>query len=734
MMKIFNALLFTFLGTFVFGQIQHGGQPISLHNQTLIGQVPIFETPITNIEALRQEDEVLDEIKDIPWRYGYIHYVDVSLSDGVFELLSDGSRLWRMKIKSKNAQTLNLTFDKFKLAEGAKLFLYTNNYEQVLGAFTHENNKDHGFLTTTLVRGDELTIELYEPANTIGNNVLHLQRIVHGYRAYDFEKKDIGDSGSCNNNVICSVGDNWRDQIRSVGILLQQNNLSAGFCTGAMINNTCQDAKPYFLTANHCNADNPTSVVGFNFESTSCNTNKGPYLNQTISGVILRASNAGSDMMLLELSSDPPPAYNVFYSGWDRSGNTTQGQVGIHHPAGDLKKISFDMQAAIYDTYSNAQCWRVLNWEDGTTEGGSSGSPLYNLDGNIIGQLFGGTASCQNNIDDYYGRFDISWDNGSNPGDELKTWLDPCGTNATVLNGYDPNAIVLNEDALLNFSNRPQDDFCGNKIAQALVIRNRGVQNLTAVEISYGVNGVFSTYNWTGLLTSNQFETIPFDSLVLSNGVTNYEAYIVSTNLTLDENLSNDTVSFDINVVNGVNVVINLRTNFAAEENRIEILDATGEIVAFEDNFDDNASASFTYCLPQGNYCIRLIDDGGNGLSPTFFFDQGNYQLIVDGEEVFNGDDVEDLYEFCIQGTGILNLRSDLDFNVFPNPSSGLFQIQAAEKMERIEIVDAIEKLVYMQELDGENALIDASSLNMGMYWIKIYSEKGTGLSKILLK
>ena len=735
MIKLFNTVLLLCLVNIAICQIQHGGTPVSLNNALLIGNIPVFETPLTNIEALRAEDVVVDEIKDMPWRYGYIHYVDIDISDGVFELLPNGDGLWRMKVKSENAQTINLTFDRYKLAEGAKLFVYNDNYQEVIGALTHENNKEHGFLTTSLIRGEELTIEFYEPANVLGQSELHLQRIVHGYRAYDFEKKGpIGSSGTCNNNVICSVGDNWRDQIRSVGILLNQNNLTAGFCTGAMINNTCEDGTPYFLTANHCSADDPTTIVGFNYESTNCNTNQGPYLNQTISGVIFRSSNAGSDFMLLELSSTPPASYNVFYSGWDRSGNSPSAQVGIHHPAGDLKKISFDDDAAIQDTYSGAQCWRILDWEDGTTEGGSSGSPLYNQDGNIIGQLYGGAANCQNNIDDYYGRFDISWDNGSVPGDELKTWLDGCNTNLMVLNGFDPNAIVYNEDAMLTFSNVPENNYCGSKVEQKLVIRNRGLLDLTSAQISYGLNGVLNTYNWTGLLSSNQSDEILLDSLVFSNGTNNYEAYIVSSNLTVDSNLLNDSVSFSLDATDGINVNINLRTNFAADENRIEIVDDNDVLIEFEDNFDDNSSYSFSYCLPAGTYCIKILDDGANGLSPTFFIDQGNYQLTVDGVEIFNGDNIADEFEFCVTKTGIRNTFNNIDFKVYPNPSSGIFQIQSSEKVERLEVVDALGKIILNSDVQSTNSVIDLSNFNRGIYWLKIYSKEGTGLTKILLK
>jgi lysyl endopeptidase len=733
-----NLSLLIALGFYLlaFSQVQHGGTPKSMQFKSFLNEANEFVSPQTNVAALRQEDEIIDQIKDIPWRYGFIHYVDVKYQDGSIYEMANGDRIWRIQVKSTGAQTINLTFKDFKLAPGAEMFIYTENYEQILGSFTHENNLEHGYLTTDLLHGEEVSIELYEPAATVGQNLFVLERIVHGYRALDYKKKYIGDSGSCNNNVICAVGDNWRDQIRSVGILLQQNNLSAGFCTGALINNTCNDGKAYFLTANHCSAD-ATSVVGFNFESTQCNTNAGPYLQNTISGMTLKANNAGSDFALHELSSVPPASYNVYYSGWDRTGTTTNGQVGIHHPAGDVKKITFDNQAATYGTYSGAQCWRIGNWEDGTTEGGSSGSPLFNLNGNIIGQLYGGSASCQSITEDFYGRFDISWDGGSSAADELKTWLDPCGTGQTVLAGYDPNAIVANEDVALTFSGGSLDNVCAEKIEQKITLRNRGIQDVTSVSFNYGVNGLYSNYSWTGTLASNQSVSITLDSLDLSTGTYAYEAFIVASSLSADENLFNDSVSFSIDIENGLSVQVSLTTNFEAGQNSFEILDANNNQVAFEDNFGANETYNFTYCLPAGNtYCINIYDEGGDGLSPTFFFDQGNYTLIVNGEEIYNDDEIGEGYEYCVEAgpNSIKNINERIVLQIVPNPNDGNFQVQSNVSIDNVQIISVLGSIVQEWNVNQDVALIQAQNLTKGSYFVKIFTKEGVAVKKMMVK
>ena len=113
---------------------------------------------------------------------------------------------------------------------------------------------------------------------------------------------------------------------------------------------------------------------------------------------------------------DPPESYNVHYAGWDVSGNTPNIPVGIHHPSGDIKKISFD-----YDNASNSgNFWDIDSWDDGTTEPGSSGSPLFDgISHRIIGQLYWGVASCTNFGYDTYGKTSVSWNLG------LNQYLDP---------------------------------------------------------------------------------------------------------------------------------------------------------------------------------------------------------------------------------------------------------------------------------------------------------------------
>ena len=163
----------------------------------------------------------------------------------------------------------------------------------------------------------------------------------------------------------------------------------------------------------------------------------------------MRAKNAGSDFCLLELNSVPPASYNVQYSGWDASdANTVSSVVGIHHPSGDLKKISFENDPVTQGNWGGAQTWDVAQWDDGITEPGSSGSPLFDQNHRIIGQLYGGNSACSGNVEngqgDSYGRFGVSWDAGATAATRLKEWLDPGNTGILVVDGYPEGFVQAN--------------------------------------------------------------------------------------------------------------------------------------------------------------------------------------------------------------------------------------------------------------------------------------------------
>lgn len=453
----FLLILFTLLLCFnitTYGQISEGGQPLSL-SKSLSNIFETKEMPYVDTDALLAEDE-LEQFKDVPLRFGAPFEVDYNMENsGTWERIPDGTNIWRLKIISQGAYSINLVYDYFEIPKGAKLFVYNEDKSMIIGAFTYHNNKEYQKFATGLVKGDVTIIEYIEPADVEFPGMISIERVVHAYRnlfSYEFAKEylDFGSSGSCNNNVNCPEGDDWKDQIRAAAMILT----GGGFrlCSGSLINNVRQDLTPYFLTANHCLGGEDTWIFMFNYESPSCDNIDGPTW-MTVQGSSLKASVSFSDFGLLLLDEQPPDSYNVYYSGWSAVDTGADSCVAIHHPSGDIKKISFNFDKLTSTSYLGTSAgdgshWRVDNWEDGTTEPGSSGSPIYDYNHRIVGQLHGGYASCTSITSDWYGKVSISWNYGSSASSRLKDWLDPDNTGVLVLDGIDGAGVKITHTPL----------------------------------------------------------------------------------------------------------------------------------------------------------------------------------------------------------------------------------------------------------------------------------------------
>ncbi|MBI5060244.1 trypsin-like peptidase domain-containing protein [candidate division KSB1 bacterium] len=426
-------------------QVSAGGSPLSFQ-QGLTDVIPTVSMAGVDVNAYLAEDALAD--KDEPYRFGASLDVHLTLDNsGKWTALPDGSRLWRLRLASPGAYSISVLYDRWFIPEGCDLFIYNDERDRVIGAFTSFNNWIDGTNITAPVAGDAVTLEYHESAEQFGQGVLSISNVVHAYRNLFGRPADhaidaFGSSGSCNNNVNCPEGATWQTNKRGVTMILTSGG--SRICTGSLINNTAQDQTPYFLTANHCLGGNNTWQFMFNYESPGCPNVDGP-TNQTVSNSTLRANWSGSDFALLQLSSTPPAGYSPYYNGWNRVDAAATNSVCIHHPSGDIKKISFDNNAPTSDTWSGTPAnshWRILAWDDGTTEPGSSGSPLFDQNHRITGQLHGGTASCSNNIDDYFGKFALSWAGNGTNATRLSNWLDPSSSGVSTLDGLEGSSAA----------------------------------------------------------------------------------------------------------------------------------------------------------------------------------------------------------------------------------------------------------------------------------------------------
>lgn len=186
----------------------------------------------------------------------------------------------------------------------------------------------------------------------------------------------------------------------------------------------------------------------FQYKKIVCNGNYAS-LGTSYNGFSYRAGWYNSDMALVELDVSPVNNPEISYLGWDRSANSPTNGTTIHHPKGDVMKISFDNNALQSNTntiiWSNGtQSPANSHWtavlDNGTQERGSSGSAIFNQSRRVVGQLHGGSNGCAP-VTKHYGRFDVSWTGGGTNDTRLSNWLNPCGSSTMTTNTTRPPSI-----------------------------------------------------------------------------------------------------------------------------------------------------------------------------------------------------------------------------------------------------------------------------------------------------
>ncbi len=399
--------------------------------------------PVDNTAEYMQ---LLDELAPgVPVRFAKPLTVNITPAfQGARATTGDGFSTWRIRIVSPGAVSLNFGFTGYFMPEGGSLLLYSPDYSQVRGPFTVADNETHGQLWTPLLLSDDVILEVKLPTNKINELVLELSSVNHGFMEFGRTP----DSGACNVDVVCPEGDLWEAQIQSVAVI---STGGSTFCTGFLVNNTAHDLRPYFMTANHCsiNAGNAASLVAYwNYYNSTCRPPGSPQsgqpgdgtLTQFNTGSIFRSAYAPSDFTLVELDDPINPVYNPFWAGWNNGAGDYSGGIAIHHPNTEEKRISFENEATTTTTYlgttspGDGTHVRITDWDLGTTEPGSSGSPLFSPAGHVVGQLHGGYAACGNDLSDWYGRFSVSWTGGGSDSTRLSNWLDPAG-GTVILDG-----------------------------------------------------------------------------------------------------------------------------------------------------------------------------------------------------------------------------------------------------------------------------------------------------------
>ncbi len=430
---------------------QSGGRDMpALEGVRPLGEIPVLATPA----VVRSASASVDDPAGGPVLFAEPFAVAVTPAGrGVWEETSDGRfAVWRLRVVSSGAVSLNFGFTRYRMPPGGSLRVYATAGGESIGPFTDADNEAHGQLWTPVVSGGDAVIEVAVPAGREEELALELTSVNRGFRDLFPEVVRTAAHGACNIDVACPEADPYRDQVRSVGFMSLSGR---DWCTGFLVNNTARDGKPYFMTAAHCistQSEAAAVVVYWNHESPTCGARTGGSRAHYQSGATLVARSRyhhyhhpdAPDFALLLLDDEVDPDHDLFFAGWNADPAPPSSAFMIHHPQTHVKSINFTSSPLTVTGYRTSDpgggdFLRIPSWDRGAAEGGSSGSPLFGPDKRVVGVHSGGRSECGNRLADWSGRLASAWTGHGVPESRLMDWLDPLGTGEMAIDGMPSN-------------------------------------------------------------------------------------------------------------------------------------------------------------------------------------------------------------------------------------------------------------------------------------------------------
>jgi hypothetical protein len=390
-----------------------------------------------NIDRFEDEDRLWENVPGLPLRIGVNRDLPggpVSCTKaGQWSTTPDGTRLWTLDLEVPGAKGIRVHFSRFELPTESRLLAYGDGLSGGMDVYTGRGPTGKGAFWAATVPGEVIHLEYQATAGIGGNPAIEIDRISHIYNNPTIDRLAAVDSGDipaegmlvpmsvlpCQEDVNChSVDPVARDAVGRMEFTIGGYTY---LCSGGLLaDSDANTYAGYLLTANHCLSTQEvvdTLTVYWFYQTESCD---GPFpslldLPKSIGGTLL-ATSSTSDFTFIRLADDPGDGQG--FASWT-TGSASGALTSIHHPQGTFKRVSIGAltgEPPVCSSFPTSNYW-YLDWTTGITESGSSGSPLYNSNWEVVGQLYGacvnyGASVECDNPEDYnimYGKFGVTY-------------------------------------------------------------------------------------------------------------------------------------------------------------------------------------------------------------------------------------------------------------------------------------------------------------------------------------
>ena len=289
--------------------------------------------------------------------------------------------------------------------------------------------------------------------------------------------------------------------------------------------------------------------------------------------------------------------------------------------------------------------------------------------------------------------------------------------------------IEYNYDASLFETLAPAASVCDNTITPILVLKNKGGENLTSLDLEYSVGDETpSTYNWTGNLAFNQRQEIILPAYTFQQDYNTQKTLTITCsnpNGETDENTSNDEISASFTQVSylSAQLFLELKTDEFGEDTSWELINSEETVVASGDGYANATLYNKTIDIPSTDcYTFVVYDAYGDGIMPPGYYilkDENN-NIIAENPPIFSD---EARTEFNVSTLVDVEEFSKPDISVFPNPNDGVFYITEAEGCE-ILVFDLLgNQVYYIPFVTGQKVCVNG--LGNGNYIVQITDNMG---------
>jgi Trypsin-like peptidase domain len=369
------------------------------HRETAPARNDVFSIPAPQIQKA-YDKAVAHEMKGSFARRLMSVHIDVDDSAGTkWRPVQSASGMYsrRLTLRAEGAAFIRPHFARHD-NNHLSISVYGPDAAEAIPISLQRKNRDDAGWWGPIVSGDVLVVEIESDGDL---PPIVIDKISYGLKSYRDKEKE----QRCHLDVNCY--DQWENIKDGVAMMHFESNGSGFACTGSLLKDSYSTRRPWFLTANHCignQAEAETLIVYWEYETVECDgPSRSLLASDTNEGADYVTGSDISDFALLLLHDDPPFGIPFLDFSLDNLEHNEQIAV-INHPGGTFKRISFGKKTGEPQNF-----WEVV-YSEGSTEEGSSGSPLFNARHEIVGQLSSGNAACWRMFGkDQYGKISSSW-------------------------------------------------------------------------------------------------------------------------------------------------------------------------------------------------------------------------------------------------------------------------------------------------------------------------------------